>query len=453
MNKKIFLSLLLALALTLSLLSADDVRVGLRRVKKSDNRVTVSFSGKHAIYEDMQSSQPLFIVDSANSYQFSIKNGNVIVADDQALFAAPNLSFRSKKTVIKSESGTKMKINGVTQIGGFLLGIDANNTLIPVIVLDREQYLKGVVPKEMSASAPLEALKAQAVAARTFSIRQMNRFDSDGYDICDTPACQVYGGVAAHHQNSNLAVEQTAGLCVAYRDFPANTFYHANSGGYVENSEDIFASPLAYIKADKDPYSLVKPYNWSAEFDLAELTQKMIDKGYDIGSVKQIKIAETLPSGRVVALKVIGDRGETTLQREKIRSTLGYAKVKSLLFSIETDDSALAETKTYYMASSDAVVKYQPKVNYAIAGDDKVTAIVVDQCHVTGAATAQTNNVQDTVVDHYVLQGSGWGHGLGMSQVGAVEMAKQGFSFSEILKFYYKNTELLDTKDLKDENK
>ncbi len=451
MNKKILLSLLLTLLLSLSLLSADDVRVGLRQLTQSDNRVVVKFDGVHAIYENQQSNQPLLQVDSANSYQFSIKNGSIIIDDDQAIFSAQNLNFMPKRTVIKPENDTKMTINGVTQIGGFLLGADADNSLIPVVVLDREQYLKGVVPKEMSASAPLEALKAQAVSARTFSIRQMNRFDSDGYDICDTPSCQVYGGVAAHHQNSNLAVEQTAGLCVAYRNFPANTFYHANSGGYVENSEDIFASPLAYITADKDPYSLVKPYNWSADFDLVELTQKMAN--YDIGAVKQLKIAETLPSGRVVALTVIGNRGQTTLQREKIRSALGYDKVKSLLFSIETDGGLPTETKAYYIASSDGVMEYKPKVNYAIAANNKVQAIAIEQCHVTGEFALQNNGVQDTAVENYVLRGSGWGHGLGMSQAGAIEMAKQGFDFRDILKFYYKNTEILDMKDLKDEDK
>ncbi len=438
--------------LSVSLLSADNVRVGLRQLKNGDNRVVVKFDGVHAIYDDMHSQQPLLQVEEANSYYFLVNNGSVVVDDEQALFSEPNLSFMPKHTVIKPENDTKMTINGVEQLGDFLLGIDASNSLIPVVVLDREQYLRGVVPKEMSPSVPLEALKAQAVAARTFSIRQMNRFDSDGYDICDTPDCQVYGGLAAHHKNTDIAIESTAGLCVAYRNFPANTFYHANSGGYVENSEDIFASPLAYITADKDPYSGVNPQNWTATFTLSELTQKLTARGYNIGSVKQLKVSEKLPSGRIVGLTIIGDRGQTTLQREKIRAVLGYAKVKSLLFTIETTEGARLDAKTYYVASKDDVKKAAPKVSYAVAGDDKVSTIALDNVYITGGA-APVKRDNDTIAEDFVLRGRGWGHGLGMSQVGAIEMAKQNFDFRDILKFYYKHTDILDTKDLKDEDK
>ncbi len=450
MNKKSLILIMLTLALTLTAVSADAVRIGLRRLTNDDNTVVVKFDGAHTIYDSMQSNEPLLQVESANHYRFSINNGVVSVSDQQAIFGAQDsLQFEPKQMVIKPTEDANMSINGVDQIGDFLLGIDANNQLIPVVVLEREQYLRGVVPKEMSPSAPLEALKAQAVAARTFSIRQMNRFDSDGYDICDSPSCQVYGGAAAYNDNSDLAVESTVGLCVAYRNYPANTFYHANSGGYVENSEDIFASPLAYITADQDPYSLVKSHNWSASFTLAELSQKMDDNGYDLGAVEQIEITEKLASGRVVALTVSGDRGETTLKREKIRSVFGYDKVKSLLFSIEADDGT-SEEKSFSVASRNGIADVAPKVNYAIAGDNTVSAIALDNVYITGGGTPRQ---RDTIAENFVLRGRGWGHGLGMSQVGAMEMAKQDFDFRDILKFYYKNTEIISMEDLKDEDK
>ncbi len=452
MNKKSLILIMLMLILSLMAVSADDVRIGLSRLTNDDNTVVVKFDGSHAVYDSTQSSQPLLQVDNANSYRFSVLNSNVLVIDEQAIFGAQdNLLFAPKRMVIKPSEDCNMTINGVTQIGDFLLGIDANNNLIPVIVLEREQYLRGVVSKEMSPSAPLEALKAQAVAARTFSIRQMNRFDSDGYDICDTASCQVYGGVAVHHANSDLAVEATAGLCVAYRNYPANTFYHANSGGYVENSEDIFASPLAYIAADQDPYSLVKPQPWTAAFTLTELSKKMAARGYDIGSVMQLKVEEKLPSGRIVALTIFGDRGHTTLKREKIRSVFGYDKVKSLLFTIETDKANSSESKTYYVVSKDDIRAIVPKVNYAVAADHAVSAIAIDDVYITGGIAPDEHD-SDKIAESFVLRGRGWGHGLGMSQVGAMEMAKQNFDFRDILKFYYKNTEILSVDDLKDED-
>ncbi len=117
--------------------------------------------------------------------------------------------------------------------------------------LPLEQYLRGVVPKEMGPDLynQLEVLKAQAVAARTYTLRNLGEFDQEGYDICSTPRCQVYGGMAVEHRRSDEAVEATTGQVVLADGEPAETFYSATCGGHTENVEVVF--PLkkgAYLR-------------------------------------------------------------------------------------------------------------------------------------------------------------------------------------------------------------
>ncbi len=432
--------LLLSLANTAVASASDRVRVGLLRLTDNSNAIEVSISGAHAIYED---GNALLQVDGANRYRFSNGAGGLTVTDDGGVFgSAYNLTFTAKQTVLVPLDGSALKINNTPATGWFMLGQTDKGKLIPIAIMDRETYLRGVVPREMSPSRPIEALKAQAVAARTYSIEQMNHHAAAGYDICDTPNCQVYGGVSAHHANSDRAVAETAGLCVAYQGAPAQTFYHASSGGYIENSEDIFSAELPYIKAAADPYSLTDSYRWTADFSLANLTNNLIEQGYAVGNVARLTVDKRLPSGRVVALTIYGDAGQVTLEKEKIRAAFGYSALKSLLFWF-------GEVANYFGIAPDDAVRLAEGTHYVVAADGVVRQLATTSFAVAGAPAA-TND--DMITGDFTVSGRGWGHGLGMSQVGAQQMADDGLDFRQILTFYYPNTEIIDVEQLTDED-
>ncbi len=447
--KRLLLLLSLILLLLTATAHADDradiIRVGLHSLCDEQNRIAVSFDGPHVICDSARRDVLLRTVDRANSYYFSQADGVFGCADECGLLAPEgDIDFALKQTLIAVQPGTTMTINGRRQSGDFSLGITAEEKLIPVVHLERDSYLKGVLPKEMSPAAHIEALKAQAIAARTFSVRRRRRFAEAGYDICDTTSCQVYGGDAAGTAASDRAVDATHGMILTYDGKPVDAFYHASSGGYVENSEDIFSAALPYLVADVDPYSDgVAARPWQATFTLAELTERLAARGYQLGRIVRWSIDETLPSGRVTALTIVGRRDRATLNKEEIRSVLGYDKVKSLLFAMDSVDSSR-------MATAAAIGDCDLYSCKAIDDEGLIDGLSGVVYAMTATGKIELNTSSD---DDFTLRGKGRGHGLGMSQVGAKAMAEDGYSYDEILQFYYKHTEIknIDEVSIEDE--
>ncbi|MCP3962992.1 MAG: SpoIID/LytB domain-containing protein [bacterium] len=143
---------------------------------------------------------------------------------------------------ISAPAGVGIPYDGVRYRGRLLIFLNERGNLNIINEIELEDYLRGVVPKEMGPELfdRLEALKAQAVAARTYTVRSLDEFKAEGYDICSTPRCQVYGGMAVEHPVSDRAVAETAGQVVLFEGQPAETFYGATCGGHTENVEVIF---------------------------------------------------------------------------------------------------------------------------------------------------------------------------------------------------------------------
>ncbi len=143
---------------------------------------------------------------------------------------------------VEAPPGLGISFPGGRYRGRILIHLNDRSRLNVINELDLEEYLRGVVPEEMGPELfnQLEALKAQAVAARTYAVRNLGEFSAEGYDICSTPHCQVYGGMNVEHPDSDRAVAETAGLVVLFDDEPAETFYGATCGGHTENVEVIF---------------------------------------------------------------------------------------------------------------------------------------------------------------------------------------------------------------------
>src|SRR5215467_7831479 len=133
---------------------------------------------------------------------------------------------------------------GVIEVFG-----NSRNTLTDVNELPLEQYLLGVVPNELSPSTfgQIEALKAQAVAARTYAVKNLGQYRREGYDICDTDACQVYMGAGTEDQLSSRAAEETRGVIATYNNQPINALYSSTCGGRTESSENIFGEKVPYL--------------------------------------------------------------------------------------------------------------------------------------------------------------------------------------------------------------
>jgi SpoIID/LytB domain protein len=184
--------------------------------------------------------------------------------------------------------------------------------------LSLDDYTRGVVPREMPSSFPDEALKAQAVAARTYGARSLR--PSAYYDICDTTACQVYGGASAETSAGNAASSATAGRILTYQGLPAFTQFSASSGGYTDVGSQPYLRPAADVW---DAWSGNPRHSWSAEVSASTISSKYSG----IGTLKALQVTDRNGygewGGRVRALKLIGSKGTKTITGNEARSAFG----------------------------------------------------------------------------------------------------------------------------------
>lgn len=317
---------------------------------------------------------------------------------------------------------------GKTRYRGGISTSVLKSQLILVNTVNMNQYLKGVVPKEMTGTWPIEALKAQAVAARTYALTIKTKHAHQGFDLCSTVDCQVYGGYSAEMPNSNMAVDQSDGQKMYYMDQLIQAYYHASSGGRTENSENVWSARLPYIRSVEDPYSLNSPYDvWTKTYSNSDFSVVMKNAGYQIGDVKDITIRSKSTAGRVQELLVSGTKDSVVLVKEKTRAVLGYTTIKSMLFNVVKGD-------TISILSSKGLSTNQANTLAVMTAQGPKTLqneVVVYDGNSHSNKRLASSSGQITIV------GSGFGHGLGMSQWGAKNMADQGLSYESILKHYY----------------
>ncbi|MGB9803921.1 SpoIID/LytB domain-containing protein, partial [Desulfofundulus sp.] len=211
-----------------------------------------------------------------------------------------------------------------------------------------EEYLYGVVPAEMPASWPAEALKAQAVAARSYVLAQMGTYASQGFDVLATQGSQVYRGYDGEHPAASRAVDETRGLVVTYRGRPISAVFHSSSGGYTENSEDVWVSCVDYLRARPDPFDRNpqnKHYDWVRTYTADQLKEQLAASGYRFSQIYDlVEIERTSTGQRVKCLAVSGlgpDGKPLTIQigrdplkakADEVRRALG---LKSACFTME----------------------------------------------------------------------------------------------------------------------
>ena len=326
--------------------------------------------------------------------------------------------------------------------------------LIVINSIRLQNYLYGVVPKEMYPSWPLEALKAQAVAAKSYTLYNINKHANDGYNLCDTTHCQVYGGYSSENIMTNRAVDETVGRILMYNDKFVEAIYHSSSGGYTENSENVYSNTIPYLRGIKDEFSLDAPNNsWQFVISKEEIRDRLIENGLDIGYITDIEVLSTSESGRVIELAIRGTKGAQILKKDQIRQVLGAINIKSTLFEIKYN----GENKTplnsdfyVYNFSTASIEKLNNDVCTVLSSDGTMSfdykslskeIIVTDGTNTREITTEFEKNFANSE-DKYVFIGKGSGHGVGMSQWGAKKMAELGYDYVQILEYYYTGTKV-----------
>jgi stage II sporulation protein D len=200
-----------------------------------------------------------------------------------------------------------------------------NQQLVAIDRVDLEEYLYSVLGAEMSATFPAEALKAQAVAARTYALYRSQSARKKLFDVDNTEASQVYKGLSTEANTTQAAVKATSGQVMTYQGKPILAAFHSASGGHTENVEDIWSGSLPYLRGVPDDDLGTPGYEWSKTFSLAQLSETL-----KIPNIKAIAPDRTTQYGSVLSLKASGDN-EQVLTGNSIRSML---KLRSLRFTV-----------------------------------------------------------------------------------------------------------------------
>lgn len=344
--------------------------------------------------------------------------------------------------LISSKDGSQRIVKvGNSQYRDYITFAKNGDKLTTINYVELENYLRGVVPKEMPASTfHIEALKAQAVATRTYTIRNINKHSSEGANLCDSTHCQEYGGIAGEHSRTNQAVEETKGMIITYGGKPIDAAYHSNSGGYTDNAHEIWgSSKTAYLVAVKDVYSENQSgYIWEKTFSADDLSNRLKTKGHDVGNLIDIQIVSKTEGGRAKQVKIIGTKGEKTITGEQFRSAVGSTEIRSTLFTtIKKEGSYSNETSVYVIGGDSITRSVKLKDVYMIDSSGKISKAGDTVYAITKDGIQKVNNGGTTTDLKFTFNGKGYGHGIGMSQYGANKMATEGKKYEDILKFYY----------------
>ena len=333
--------------------------------------------------------------------------------------------------------------------GGFEYPRVTGGKLSVINVVDREDYVKGVIPYEMSGTWPVEALAAQAVCARTY-VSRSTKHSASGFDVCNTTNCQVYygrgnssSGPSAH---SDAAVDETAGLCLYYGGQLIEAVYFSSDGGATEDAKNVWGGDLAYLKGKEDPYEAlvtIPGYRYTTTYTKDQLTWVLQNSGYSIGTVEKVYVSDYTAMGNVYKVTFVDSSGKTlTVKGDKCRtifysSTLSKS-VKSLRFTIDGQGQG---AELYINDSATTIASTEGA--YAISGKGTVTALGGEAWVLTSSGKNQTGaSSGGSGGSDVTIQGSGSGHNVGMSQWGARAMAEQGYSYEDILRFYYTDVDL-----------
>ena len=319
--------------------------------------------------------------------------------------------------------------------------ISNGSSLATVNIVDVEDYVKGILPKEIGASTTMEALKVQAVISRSFAYANWNKFEKQGYNLDDTSASQAYAGMSVETDNTNKAVDDTRGEVLYYGSDVANTIFHATSGGVTESIEDVWGgNGVPYLRSMADPYSIKTNHSeWSAIYKKAELNRIFPE----VGDVCGIRVLERSSSGRIKRLAVEGSRGTKEMTGNQFRMRMGSIKLKSTQFQtnpLETEAQVTAVTAITANGTAPVTQKH------AITSDGLVA---IDVQNILTADGIQSIETQGQSMDSYMaisgdttFYGRGYGHGVGLSQYGAINMAENGMGYRDILAYYYPGTHI-----------
>ncbi len=285
------------------------------------------------------------------------------------------------RSLVLSSPGI-VQINGKGYRGTIEI-VAAEKGLLVIDEIQLEEYLVGLVNCEISSQWPIEAVKAQVVVARSFALYQKESRKNMPYHLESTVYDQVYDGCDIEDSRAERAVEETAGEVLTYDGAIVLAFFHSSCGGHTEASENVWPTRLPYLRGVECTYCMSSPsVVWEQTVPRRRLESILRAAGYKVRGLKEIRPKSRNRSGRIDSIELVSGEGKTTIQAVSFRKLVGYGVIRSTGFEVKGTD------------------------------------------------------------DDFTFTGVGYGHGVGLCQWGTKKRAEEGFSYQEILSYYYPGTRI-----------
>jgi len=295
--------------------------------------------------------------------------------------------FESERVFIRAKDKNEIIINGRKFRGDICFLRKGDADLLVVNYIDLEDYIQGILYHEASHYWPMEALKAQAIVCRTYALNQASVNKLNDFDLTSDIYSQVYGGKTSERFRTNRAVRQTKGEALTYSGNIFPSYYHATCGGHTEDASLLWDIDIAPLKGVVCPFCKDSPhFSWHAVLGKDDIKNALIKGKYNLKEIKNIAVLDRDNSARIINLIVTTDKEDLKVPAKDFRNLIGPNLIRSTNFTV---------------------------------------------------------NILD---DDAVFEGFGWGHGVGMCQWGAYFMAKQGYKYQDILKYYYPDADISSLK-------
>jgi stage II sporulation protein D len=280
-----------------------------------------------------------------------------------------------------------LSVDGTPVRGDLVVSVRDRHVFV-VNELGLEDYVRSVVPSEVPSDWPLEALKAQAILARTYVLYQKAERTTNEFDVDATVQSQVYGGVPSEDGRTSEAVAATAGQVVLFDGRLAFTPYHSTSAGQTEDAMEVWGVDQPYLKGVDCSFDSASPAaRWTRRIPLEEIEAALGQAGYRVGPIASITPMTRNRSGRVSSVRVVHAGRALVLKGEGLRRIIGYQRLPSMRFTL---------------------------TEFAVNPD--------------------TRRVEAW------FEGGGWGHGVGLCQWGMKALAERGWTAERIITYYYPGT-------------
>lgn len=370
MRKMVMIIILLLVLVEIGWAAQPIVRIGILRNVKD------AIIGTQNLFE-VSFSQSENVAYYNHPIRIKIKDGNLFV---------DTRKITSDRVIIRTDDKL-IKINNKVYRGYVEVINNAPQSFTVVEILPLDEYIYGIIAHEISHRWPEDAIKAQVICARTYALKSLGKHGKDGYDLCPTTHCQVYGGYQSEDSKSNRYVDETYSEMLTFKGEPISTPYHGFCGGRTEEPRFVWenTAKVPYLESKRCQFCKdAKHYHWEAAVERVKIESVLASNGFKVGKITNIKVSKRSTSGRAAEVTIVHKGGEhITLKGNKFRLLMGADFIRSTNFKIK-------KTKTTF-----------------------------------------------------VFTGTGWGHGVGMCQEGSKVMAERGYTYKKILAFYYPGTEVI----------